>query len=238
MNNAVGKVVSVVDGVAEIQGLGSVFFNEVIDFELPFGKKALGLVMSSNEETVKALVLNNEDAVVANTMVSRTRELVRIPVGKGLLGRVIDPLGNPLDSKGDIQFFARNPVESNSPDTNIRGLIHEPMVTGNKIIDLLIPIGRGQNQIIMGDKFTGKSTLAIDAIINQKNFNYTENDYDKIYCIYVAIGQKPSKISMLINKLEETGAIAYTTVIAVSDADNSAYTIFSPICRLYDRRIF
>jgi len=223
-----GTVVSIIDGVATIYGLNNVFYNEVVEFEDENGDSSgSGLVMSLGEY-VKALVLGDDSKIRSKMKVKRTKNVIKTPVGKGLLGRVVDAMGRPIDGKGAIQATAFHEIERKAPGVITRKSVHEPMATGYKVIDSLIPIGRGQRQLIIGDRSTGKTALAIDTILNQKNFNSSANEHDKLYCIYVVIGQKRSSVAKIIKKLEESGAMAYTTVVVASASDNAVFQYLAP----------
>jgi F-type H+-transporting ATPase subunit alpha len=223
-----GTVVSIVDGVATIYGLNNVFFNEVVDFLDENGEiLSSGLVMALGDY-VKALILGEDSNIYSKMRVKRTKKGIKIPVGKGLLGRVVDALGKPIDGKGSIEDFELQSIEKEAPGVISRKSVHEPMATGYKVIDSLIPIGRGQRQLIISDRGTGKTALAIDVILNQMNFNSSTNEHDKLYCIYVVIGQKRSSVAKIIKKLEETGAINYTTVVVASASDAAVFQYLAP----------
>ena len=184
----IGTVTSIIDGVATIYGLGDVFFNEVVRFEIDKDEggvdveESIGLVMSIGG-FIKALVLKNPAKVRSGMIVKRTKKVIEVPVGKKLLGRVVDALGNPIDGKGELEYEAMMPVERKAPGVIQRKSVHEPMSTGYKVIDSLIPIGRGQRQLIIGDRSTGKTALCIDTILNQKESHKSANTHDKLYCI-------------------------------------------------------
>lgn len=231
----IGKVISVIDGVATIYGLGEkegdkegVFFDEVVEFVSEKGDVGeLGLVRYLGD-VVRAMILKNENGVKEGMTVKRTKKVIKVPVGKGLLSRVVDALGNPIDSKGPLEYETQLSIERKAPGVIDRKSVHEPMATGYKVIDSLIPIGRGQRQLIISDRSTGKTALAIDAIINQKNFNDSKDEHEKMYCIYVVIGQKMSTVAKIIKKLEETGAMAYTTVVVASASDSAVMRYLAP----------
>lgn len=223
-----GTVVSVIDGVATIYGLNNAFYNEVIEFESEDGENlGSGLVMALGDY-VKALILGEDSKIRSKMRVKRTKRVIKTPVGKGLLGRVVDALGRPIDGKGTIDSTEFHEIEKKAPGVITRKSVHEPMATGYKVIDSLIPVGRGQRQLIIGDRSTGKTALAIDTILNQKNFNSSTNEHDKLYCIYVAIGQKRSSIAKIIKKLEESGAMEYTTIVVASSSDNAVFQYLAP----------
>ena len=229
----IGTVTSIIDGVATIYGLGDVFFNEVVRFEVDKNEEdvdaeeSIGLVMAIGG-FIKALVLKNPSKVRSGMTVKRTKKVIEVPVGKKLLGRVVDALGNPIDGKGELEYEAMMPVERKAPGVVQRKSVHEPMSTGYKVIDSLIPIGRGQRQLIIGDRSTGKTALCIDTILNQKESHKSENEHDKLYCIYVVIGQKRSSVAKIIQKLTETGAMAYTTVVVASASDEAVQQYIAP----------
>jgi F-type H+-transporting ATPase subunit alpha len=223
-----GTVVSIIDGVATIYGLNNVFFNEVVEFEDENGDSCgSGLVMALGDY-VKALILGEDSAIYSKMKVKRTKKVIKVPVGKALLGRVVNALGEPIDGKGVINSSEFEEIEKKAPGVISRKSVHEPMATGYKVIDSLIPIGRGQRQLIIGDRGTGKSALAIDTILNQANFNSSSNEHDNLYCIYVVIGQKRSSVAKIIKKLEETGAMNYTTVVVASASDAAVFQYLAP----------
>ena len=223
-----GEVVSIIDGVATIYGLNNVFFNEVVEFEDRDGNVInSGLVMALGDY-VKALILGEDSKIYSKMKVKRTKKVIKVPVGKALLGRVVNALGQPIDGKGAIESSEFQEIEKKAPGVISRKSVHEPMATGYKVIDSLIPIGRGQRQLIIGDRGTGKTALAIDTILNQANFNSSTNEHDKLYCIYVAIGQKRSSVAKIIKKLEESGAMNYTTVVVASASDAAVFQYLAP----------
>ncbi len=218
----VGSVLQVADGTALIYGLSNVQANEMIEFE----NGVKGIVLNLEEDNVGAVLLGSSDGIHEGTSVKRTKKIASINVGEGLLGRVIDTLGNPLDGKGDIQGETYNmPLERKAPGVIYRQPVTEPLQTGLKAIDAMIPIGRGQRELIIGDRQTGKSAIAIDTIINQKEF------YEKgepVYCIYVAIGQKGSTVASLAKTLEEKGAMPYTVIVSASASEPAAMQYYAP----------
>ncbi|ETO91721.1 MAG: ATP synthase F1, alpha subunit [Candidatus Xenolissoclinum pacificiensis L6] len=210
----VGTVLTVADGVATVCGLEDVMFSEVVKFS----SGALGQVQSIYYDSCSILILEDEIAVTEGDVVSRTHEILKVPVGKHLLGRVVDALGKPLD--GDIlDVDEKREIEVKAPGVMQRQSVHEPLQTGIKIIDALIPIGRGQRQLIIGDRQTGKTTVALDTILNQASINKSVPENERVYCIYVAIGQKESTIARLKQTLLEHDALQYTIIVSACAGD-------------------
>ncbi len=221
----VGQVVSVTDGVATIYGLENVQAGEMIEF--PGGIK--GMALNLNTDSVGAVIFGDDRDVREGDTVKRTKSIVDVPIGKELLGRVVDALGNPIDGKGPIKSTARSRVEVKAPGIIARKSVHEPVQTGIKSIDSLIPIGRGQRELIIGDRQTGKTAIAVDTILNQMKPNKdAKDDKDKLFCIYVAIGQKRSTVAQVVKKLEETGAMAYTVVVAATASEPAPLQFLAP----------
>ena len=225
----VGTIVTLADGVASIDGLSGVMMNEMI--ELPGGLQ--GVALNLAEDTVGCVIMGDISSLKEGMEAKTTGRLLSIPVGKGLLGRVVDALGNPLDGKGPIASSERYPVEKIAPGIIPRKSVDQPMQTGIMAIDAMIPIGRGQRELIIGDRATGKTTIAIDTIINQANANRVglasgEANFRPVYSIYVAIGTKNSSIARTIGTLEKAGAMEFTVVVAASAADNAANQVFAP----------
>ena len=212
----VGVVYYVGDGVARAYGLDNVMANEVVEFE----GGTLGLAFNLEEDNVGLIILGSESGIREGSLVRRTGRILDAPVGEGLIGRVIDPLGNPLDGKGPIHYEYRSPVEKIAPGVVKRKSVHEPLQTGIKAIDAMIPIGRGQRELIIGDRSTGKTTICIDTILNQKDTD--------VYCIYVAIGQKRSTTARIIELLERSGAMEYTCVVVASATDPASLQYLAP----------
>ncbi len=212
----IGTVVEVGDGIAKISGLSEVKAGEMVEF----GKGTYGVALNLEESMVGVMILGDYLEIKEGDVVKSTGRILSIPVGKGMVGRVVNPLGEPLDGKGDIKSDALYPVEKIAPGVLERASINTPLQTGIKAIDSMIPIGRGQRELIIGDRQTGKTAVAIDAIINQKGQN--------VFCIYVAIGQKESKIAKLVARLEKAGAMEYTTVVLAGASDPAAMTFLSP----------
>ena len=225
----VGTIVSLADGVASIDGLSGVMMNEMI--ELPGGLQ--GVALNLAEDTVGCVIMGDISKLKEGMEAKTTGRLLSIPVGKGLLGRVVDALGNPLDGKGPIVSSERYPVEKIAPGIIPRKSVDQPMQTGIMAIDAMIPIGRGQRELIIGDRATGKTTIAIDTIINQANANRVglasgDANFRPVFSIYVAIGTKNSSIARTIGTLEKAGAMEFTVVVAASAADNAANQVFAP----------
>ncbi|MFN3599213.1 MAG: F0F1 ATP synthase subunit alpha [Aquificaceae bacterium] len=212
----VGVVYYVGDGVARAYGLDNVMANELVEFE----GGTMGLAFNLEEDNVGIIVLGSESGIKEGSIVRRTGRILDAPVGGGLIGRVIDPLGNPLDGKGPIKYEYRSPVEKIAPGVVKRKSVHEPLQTGIKAIDAMIPIGRGQRELIIGDRSTGRTTICIDTILNQKDTD--------VYCIYVAIGQKRSTTARIIELLERSGAMEYTCVVVASATDPASLQYLAP----------
>jgi F-type H+/Na+-transporting ATPase subunit alpha len=221
----VGQVISVRDGVATIYGLDNVKAGEMVQFAS--GMK--GMTLNLQHDTVGVVLFGDDRDVREGETVRRTDTIVDVPVGKALLGRVVDALGNPIDGKGAIATTERSRVEVKAPGIVYRKSVHEPVQTGIKSIDALIPIGRGQRELIIGDRQTGKTAIAIDTILNQKKTNdAATNDNGKMFCVYVAIGQKRSTVAQVVKKLEEAGAMAYTVVVAATASDPAPLQFLAP----------
>ena len=220
----VGHVIDAGDGIAHIEGLPSAMANEL----LKFADGTLGLALNLDEREIGAVVLGNFEGIVEGMEVHRTGEVLSVPVGDNFLGRVVDPLGNPIDGQGDIKADARRALELQAPGVMARKSVHEPLQTGIKAIDAMIPVGRGQRQLIIGDRQTGKTAIAVDTIINQKA-NWASGDPKKqVRCIYVAIGQKGSTIAAVKGALEEAGAMEYTTIVASPASDPAGFKYLAP----------
>jgi F-type H+-transporting ATPase subunit alpha len=220
----VGQVLSVGDGIARIHGLDKVQAGEMVEF--PGGIKGMALNLES--DNVGVVIFGNDRDIAEGDTVKRTGTIVDVPVGKGLLGRVVDPLGNPLDGKGPIVGAERRRVDVKAPGIIPRHSVHEPMQTGLKSVDSLIPIGRGQRELIIGDRQTGKTAIALDTIINQKSINASGDEKQKLYCIYVAIGQKRSTVAQIVKTLEQFGAMEYTCVVAATASDPAPLQFLAP----------
>ena len=221
----VGQVLSVGDGIARVHGLDKVQAGEMVEF--PGGIR--GMVLNLETDNVGVVIFGDDRSIKEGDTVKRTRSIVDVPVGPGLLGRVVDALGNPIDGKGPIDATERRVADVKAPGIMPRKSVHEPMATGLKSVDAMIPVGRGQRELIIGDRQTGKSAIAMDTILNQRNYNGREADGMKtLHCFYVAIGQKRSTVAQLVKKLEETGAMAYTTVIAATASEPAPMQYLAP----------
>lgn len=220
----VGHVIDAADGIAHVEGLPSVMANELVRF----ADGTLGLAQNLDEAEIGVVVLGEFDGIEEGMEVTRTGEVLSVPVGEGYLGRVVDPLGNPIDGLGDIASTGRRALELQAPGVMQRKSVHEPLQTGIKAIDAMIPVGRGQRQLIIGDRQTGKTAIAIDTIINQKA-NWESGDVNKqVRCIYVAIGQKGSTIASVKGALEDAGAMEYTTIVASPASDPAGFKYLAP----------
>lgn len=218
----VGRVMEVGDGVAHVFGLDNVRANELLEFE----NGVRGVAMNLEEDNVGVILMNAGDRVKENYTVKRTGNIASIKVGEGLLGRVINTLGDPIDGVGAIQGdLMQLPLERKAPGVIYRQPVKEPLQTGIKAIDSMVPIGRGQRELIIGDRQTGKTSIAVDTILNQKRYF---DKGDPVYCIYVAIGQKASSVAMLVNTLQERGAMEYTVVVAANASDSAAMRYYAP----------
>ncbi len=217
----VGEVVKVGDGVAEIYGLETAQAGEMLQFE----SGVMGMALNLDEDTVGAVIFGEDRSVEEGDSVKRTGKFVVVPVGKEMCGRVVDALGRPIDGKGPIKASEERPMEVIAPGIIDRKSVHQPLQTGLKAIDALVPIGRGQRELIIGDRQTGKTAVAIDAIINQKDTHSTDNP---VHCIYVAVGQKRSTVAQVVKKLEEAGAMEYTTVVAATASDAAPMQFLAP----------
>lgn len=220
----VGQVLSVGDGVARVYGLDQVQAGEMVEFE--DGTK--GMALNLETDNVGVVIFGDDRNIQEGATVKRTGDIVDVPVGKGLLGRVVDGLGNPIDGKGPIEGAERRLAEVKAPGIIPRQSVDEPMQTGIKALDALVPIGRGQRELIIGDRQTGKTAVAIDAIINQKTVNSGDDEKRKLYCIYVAVGQKRSSVAQVVKTLEEYGAMEYTIVVAASASEPAPMQFLAP----------
>ena len=221
----VGEVLSVGDGIARVYGLDNVQAGEMVEF--PGGIK--GMALNLETDNVGCVIFGSDSTIKEGDTVKRTGAIVEVPVGKGLLGRVVDPLGNPIDGKGELTNVAeKRRVDVKAPGIIPRKSVHEPVQTGLKAIDTLIPIGRGQRELIIGDRQTGKTAVAIDAIINQKAVNAGTDEKAKLYCIYVAIGQKRSTVAQIVKTLADAGALEYTIVVAATASEPAPLQFLAP----------
>ncbi|OQX77408.1 MAG: F0F1 ATP synthase subunit alpha [Epsilonproteobacteria bacterium 4484_65] len=214
--NEIGKVVGIADGISTVYGLNNVMAGEVVEFD----NGAKGLVLNLEEANVGVVVLGSSAGIKEGMSVKRVGELLKTPVGDSMIGRVVNPLGEAIDGKGAIEATEHRFLEEKAPGIMARKSVHEPLQTGIKAIDALVPVGRGQRELIIGDRQTGKTTLAIDTIINQKG--------QDVICIYVAIGQKNSTVAATVKTLEEHGAMEYTIIVTASAADSSALQFLAP----------
>jgi F-type H+-transporting ATPase subunit alpha len=220
----VGQVLSVGDGIARVYGLDNVQAGEMVEF--PGGVK--GMALNLETDNVGVVIFGSDVGIKEGDTVKRTGAIVDVPVGKGVLGRVIDPLGNAMDGKGPIASSEKRVVDVKAPGIIPRRSVKEPMQTGLKAIDALIPVGRGQRELIIGDRQTGKTAIAIDTIINQKKINQSGDEKKKLYCIYVAIGQKLSTVAQIVKTLEDAGAMEYTTVVSATAAEPAPLQYLAP----------
>ncbi|MFT4955073.1 MAG: F-type H+-transporting ATPase subunit alpha [Brevundimonas sp.] len=222
----VGSVLSIGDGVARIHGLDNVQAGEMVEFTKAGVK---GMALNLERDNVGAVIFGADAEIAEGDEVRRLGEIVDVPVGKALLGRVVNPLGEPIDGKGPIKGAAeRRRVDVKAPGIIPRKSVHEPMQTGLKAIDTLIPVGRGQRELIIGDRQVGKTAVAVDTILNQKNVNKTDDESAKLYCIYVAIGQKRSTVAQIVKTLEESGALEYTIVVAATASEPAPLQFLAP----------
>ncbi|NPD14436.1 F0F1 ATP synthase subunit alpha [Xinfangfangia sp. D13-10-4-6] len=222
----IGRVLSIGDGIARVHGLDNIQAGEMVEF--PGGIR--GMAMNLEVDNVGIVIFGSDQDVKEGDTVKRTKSIVDVPAGNALLGRVVDGLGNPIDGKGPIAATERRVADVKAPGIIPRKSVHEPMATGLKAIDAMIPVGRGQRELIIGDRQTGKTAVALDTILNQKSYNDAAGDDEskKLYCIYVAIGQKRSTVAQLVKKLEETGALAYTIVVAATASDPAPLQYLAP----------
>jgi F-type H+/Na+-transporting ATPase subunit alpha len=222
----VGRVLSVGDGIARVHGLDNVQAGEMVEF--PGGIR--GMALNLEVDNVGIVIFGDDRSIKEGDVVKRTKSIVDVPAGDALLGRVVDGLGNPIDGKGPIAATERRVADVKAPGIIPRQSVHEPMATGLKSVDAMIPIGRGQRELIIGDRQTGKTAIALDTILNQKSYNEAAgtDESKKLYCIYVAIGQKRSTVAQLVKKLQETGAIDYTIVVAATASDPAPMQFLAP----------
>src|SRR5919109_1438815 len=220
----VGQVLSVGDGIARVYGLDNVQAGEMVEF--PGGVR--GMALNLETDNVGIVIFGNDRDIKEGDTVKRTGAIVDVPVGKGLLGRVVDALGNPIDGKGPIQAEERRRVEVKAPGIIPRRSVHEPVQTGLKALDALVPVGRGQRELIIGDRQTGKTAVALDTFINQKHVNASGDESQKLYCIYVAVGQKRSTVAQIVRALEENGAMDYSIVVAATASEPAPLQFLAP----------
>ena len=220
----VGYVVTVGDGIAQVYGIDNVQAGEMVEF----ASGVKGLALNLESDMVGVVIMGDEASVRQGDKVKRTGDILQTPVGPAMIGRVVDALGHPIDGKGDIVTKDFSRVEVKAPGVIDRKSVHEPVQTGIKAIDALIPIGRGQRELIIGDRQTGKTAIAIDTIINQKTAHLANNESEKIFCVYVAIGQKRSTVAQIVKKLEEAGAMEYTVVVSATASDPAPLQFLAP----------
>jgi F-type H+-transporting ATPase subunit alpha len=220
----VGQVLSVGDGIARVYGLDNVQAGEMVEFE----NGVRGMALNLETDNVGIVIFGNDREIKEGQTVKRTRAIVDVPVGKEMLGRVVDALGNPIDGKGPITAKERKRVDVKAPGIIPRKSVHEPMATGLKAIDSLIPIGRGQRELIIGDRQTGKTAIALDTILNQKSLNAQTDEKIKLYCVYVAVGQKRSTVAQFVKVLEENGALDYSIIVAATASDPAPMQFLAP----------
>lgn len=220
----VGTVLSVGDGIARIYGLDNVQAGEMVEFDN--GTK--GMALNLEADNVGVVIFGSDSDIREGSSVKRTGTIVDVPVGKGLLGRVVDALGNPIDGKGPIQAEKRSRVEVKAPGIIPRQSVNEPVQTGLKALDALVPVGRGQRELIIGDRQTGKTAVALDTFINQKQANAGNDEKQKLYCIYVAVGQKRSTVAQIVRALEENGAMEYSIVVAATASEPAPLQFLAP----------
>jgi F-type H+/Na+-transporting ATPase subunit alpha len=220
----VGQVLSVGDGIARVYGLDNVQSGEMVEFE----SGVRGMALNLENDNVGIVIFGSDREIAEGQTVKRTRAIVEVPVGKALLGRVVDALGEPIDGKGPIKADKKARVDVKAPGIIPRKSVHEPMATGLKAIDALIPIGRGQRELIIGDRQTGKTAIALDTILNQKPLNATGDEKIKLYCVYVAVGQKRSTVAQFVKVLEEQGALDYSIVVAATASDPAPMQYLAP----------
>jgi F-type H+/Na+-transporting ATPase subunit alpha len=220
----VGQVLSVGDGIARVYGLDKVQAGEMVEF--PNGMK--GMALNLEADNVGVVIFGDDSGIREGDTVKRTGAIVDVPVGRGLLGRVVDGLGNPIDGKGPLTDVSRTRVEVKAPGIIPRKSVHEPVQTGLKAIDALVPIGRGQRELIIGDRQTGKTAVAIDTILNQRQVNAGDDESKKLYCIYVAIGQKRSTVAQIVKTLQDYGALEYSIVVAATASEPAPLQFLAP----------
>jgi F-type H+-transporting ATPase subunit alpha len=220
----IGQVLSVGDGIARVYGLDNIEAGEMVEFP----GEIKGMALNLEEDNVGVVIFGDDTDIKEGDTVKRTGAIVEVPIGKELLGRVVDALGNPIDGKGPINSSESKRVDIKAPGIIPRKSVNEPMQTGLKAVDSLIPIGRGQRELIIGDRQTGKTAIAIDTILNQKEINKSGDESEKLYCIYVAIGQKRSSVAQIVKKLEESGAMEYSIVVAATASEPAPLQYLAP----------
>ncbi|MGB1025842.1 MAG: F0F1 ATP synthase subunit alpha, partial [Rhodospirillaceae bacterium] len=221
----VGKVLAVGDGIARVHGLDRVQAGEMVEFS----NGVKGMALNLESDNVGVVIFGPDTDIKEGDVVKRTQSIVDVPAGKGLLGRVVDGLGNPIDGKGELTDVALTRAEVKAPGIIPRKSVHEPVQTGLKAIDSLIPIGRGQRELVIGDRQTGKTAVILDTILNQKSVNdKATNDSEKLFCVYVAVGQKRSTVAQVVRTLEERGAMDYTVVVAATASEPAPLQFIAP----------
>ena len=220
----VGTVLTVGDGIARVYGLDNVQAGEMVEFP----GKIKGMALNLEDDNVGVVIFGSDKSIKEGDVVKRTNSIVEVPTGKSLLGRVVDGLGNPIDGKGPLENIEMRRAELKAPGIIPRKSVHEPMQTGIKAIDSLIPIGRGQRELIIGDRQTGKTAVIVDTILNQKSNNFSDDESKKLYCIYVSIGQKRSTVAQIVKTLEENGAMEYSIVVAATASDPAPLQFLAP----------
>ena len=210
----IGRVLSIGDGIARVYGLNNIQAGEMVEF----ASGVKGMALNLENENVGVVLFGSDTAINEGDIVKRTGTIVDVPVGLGMLGRVVDALGQPIDGKGPLKDVKRQRVEVKAPGIIARKSVHEPMQTGVKAVDSLVPIGRGQRELIIGDRQTGKTAIAIDAILNQKDVNAGQDESKKLYCVYVAIGQKRSTVAQLVKILEDAGDVPWQNISATTES--------------------
>ncbi len=222
----IGQVLSIGDGVARVYGLDEVQAGEMVEF----ASGVKGMALNLEADNVGVVLFGDDRDIKEGDIVRRTGQIVEVPTGRELLGRVVDALGNPIDGKGPIKASSSSRMEVKAPGIIPRQSVYEPMQTGLKAIDALVPVGRGQRELIIGDRQTGKTAVAVDAIINQKTINASDNEKEHLYCVYVSIGQKRSTVAQLVKELEEQGAMEYSIVVAATASDPAPLQYLAPYC--------
>ena len=229
----VGEVIKVGDGIATVYGLDNIQAGELVEFEAindnGVNEPVKGIALNLESESVGIVIFGDSQKIKEGSNVKRTGKIIEVPVGMGMLGRVVDALGNPIDCKGPLQNVEYKRLEVKAPGIVARKSVGEPMQTGIKSIDSLIPIGRGQRELIIGDRQTGKTAIVIDSFINQVKTNQNaKSDKEKLFCIYVAIGQKRSTVAQMVKTLEEAGALEYSIIVSATASEASALQFFAP----------
>jgi len=220
----IGRVLSVGDGIARVYGLNKIQSGEMVEF----ASGVKGMALNLENDNVGIVCFGSDTTINEGDIVKRTGSIVDVPVGKGMLGRVVDGLGVPIDGKGVLTDVTPRRVEIKAPGIIVRKSVHEPMQTGLKAVDSLVPIGRGQRELIIGDRQTGKTAIAIDTIINQKSVNESPDESKKLYCVYVAVGQKRSTIAQLVKVLADKGAMEYSIIVAATASDPAPLQFLAP----------